>query len=94
VKAYIDFQSFAEREAVGWGRYDLNPEELQQIGEFTRENISKWLDSSECTLRGDTLPIGDFYAVCGDIVVPWKSNGSERAWEELNPNKKHTEGPG
>jgi len=51
-------------------RRELSKADLCFIGEFTRENISRWLD------RGSWFEVGlygyaDFHAVCGDIDIPW-----------------------
>ena len=83
--AYIEFQAFD----LGMGRHNLNPQEVQQIGRFTRENISSWADSLSGHEWATIVPIMDFYAVCGDKVVPWTNKDNERVWEERWPNKKH-----
>jgi len=82
--AYFDF-----RGCLGTGRYELSAQELQQIGRFTRENISKWLNSLSGHEWVSILPVEDFYAVCGDVVVPWANENNERIWREGWPNKKH-----
>lgn len=55
---------------IGIHRYDfeLTDEELNRIGEFTRENVAKWIESNSG--EGD-FPIDDFHAVCDDIEIPW-----------------------
>ena len=42
--------------------------EVLEIGEFTRENVAKFLE-----IRGGPgdFPIQDFHAVCDDIDIPW-----------------------
>jgi hypothetical protein len=55
-------------------RLELTKFDLWLIGDFTKENVGKWL--SRC---GDysidwnlyVTPITDFHAVCGDIQIPW-----------------------
>jgi hypothetical protein len=51
-------------------RHELSKADLCFIGEFTRENMSSWLE------RGGFFEAGvygyeDFHAVCGDIDIPW-----------------------
>jgi hypothetical protein len=55
---------------IGICRFDceLTDEELHRIGEFTTENVAKWLDI--CGGPGD-FPIKDFHAVCDNIDIPW-----------------------
>lgn len=51
---------------TGFTGYLSNPTFV--IGEFTRENVAKFLD-----VRGDPsgLPVEDFHAVCDDMEIPW-----------------------
>ena len=60
-------------------RHELTDFDLWAIGEFTRENISKWLERSNC-LDGWTGIYGceDFHAVCGDIDIPWATEEGGR----------------
>jgi len=65
MRAYIEILS--EHTAA---RHELHPFHLCFIGEFTRENISSFLN------RGNFFETGiygwvDFHAVCGDIDIPW-----------------------
>jgi len=53
-------------------RVDLQPYDLWNIGEFTRENIASWLDrSGPIGLGLWSFGYEDFHAVCGDIDIPW-----------------------
>ena len=52
--------------------YPLSDYDLENIGEFTRENVEAWL----CTHSGDFQSVEDFCAVCGDTVLDWKSEES------------------
>ena len=45
------------------------------IGEFTRENVAKYL---EICSGPEGLPIEDFHAVCGDIDIPWATEEARR----------------
>jgi hypothetical protein len=68
---------------VIYGRV-LDKADLCFIGEFTRENISAWLDRGpflEASLYGHE----DFHAVCGDIDIPWAKEDSENAANPLRP---------
>ena len=55
---------------------ELHPVDLWAIGDFTRENIAKWVD--------DSGPYGfdDFHAVSGDIDIPWETESGKQtgAW--------------
>jgi hypothetical protein len=59
----------------------LSGADLCFIGEFTRENISAWLD------RGPLSGYEDFHAVCGDVDIPWAKEDSTfpttRPWERI-----------
>lgn len=79
--AYIDI--LAE---VCWWRINLTKHDLRKIGEFTRENVSRWLhsplDGAEDASKFEVGIYGckDFHAVRGDIDIPWltkqRSNNS------------------
>jgi hypothetical protein len=82
MQAYIEIIS----EHIIPGRFELQRFELWLIGEFTRENISRWLDSGgplgwsfEMGVYGWT----DFHAVCGEIDVPWASEEAKNAYERV-----------
>jgi hypothetical protein len=51
-------------------RRELDKADLCFIGEFTRENISRWLDKGYWFEMG-IYGYEDFHAVCGDIDIPW-----------------------
>ncbi len=53
--------------------YQLNGYDLENIGEFTRENVEQWL----CTHAGDFQSVTDFRAVCGAVEVEWADPESE-----------------
>jgi len=57
-------------------RTDLRDHDLENIGEFTRENVEQWL----MTHSGDFSSVTDFYAVCGDVVIEWESEENEIAY--------------
>jgi hypothetical protein len=58
--------------------YPLRKYDLETIGEFTRENVERWL----CTHAGDFSSIIDFYATSGDIEIPWGTEDGELIWED------------
>ena len=66
MRAYIDYLG-----GIGIGRYELDADELSEIGKFTRENIVEWFNSHSGPTWVGILPLHDFYAVCGDIHIPW-----------------------
>lgn len=57
-------------------RIDLRDYDLENIGEFTRENVEQWL----MTHSGDFSSVTDFYAVCGNVEIPWSSEENEMAY--------------
>jgi hypothetical protein len=63
----------------------LNGADLLSIGEFTRENISRWLDKGYWFEMG-VYGYEDFHAVCGDIDIPWATEEAKSIW------MKHKEG--
>jgi hypothetical protein len=85
--AYIDIKG------VAVDRHELTDSELQEIGEFTRENVSRWL---KAWLKRDCNRVfwgalnyfddDDFHAVCGDIDIPWADEDTKRKWDERFPN--------
>jgi hypothetical protein len=84
--AYIEIEAH-----VTWLTYDLSPSDLQAIGEFTRENIVKWLNEHNWDKKKffDLGVYGwvNFHAVCDDIDIPratsrsgnWKKAGASGA---------------
>jgi hypothetical protein len=64
--------------------WELNEWNLRGIGEFTRENIQRWLERRYATSRPDPMAsdiLGDFHAVCGDINIPWATEDSKSIYE-------------
>ena len=57
-------------------RVNLSSHDLASIGEFTRENVERWL----LTHSGDFSSVKDFYATAGDIEIPWSSEENELAY--------------
>lgn len=53
--------------------YKLTAHDIENIGELTRENVQKWLD----THSGDFQSIEDFHADIGDFDSPWEHEESE-----------------
>ena len=78
MKPLIEFEG-----CIGFGRYHLTDYELREIGDFTRENVLKWMDSHTDVGWVDILPVKDFHAVCGDIDIPWATEGSKELWNTL-----------
>ena len=54
-------------------RINLRDYDLENIGDFTRENVEEWLTAN----AGDFSQVLDFTAACGDIEIPWGSEESE-----------------
>lgn len=59
--------------------YDLSSYDVENIGEFTRENIADWLSKN----AGDFQQIIDFYATVGDKEIPWSSEDNEIRYNDL-----------
>jgi hypothetical protein len=59
--------------AVCGQRQELSAYDLENIGEFTRENVEDWLG----THAGDFQSVRDFHAVCGDAEVAWENEENE-----------------
>jgi hypothetical protein len=62
-------------------RKELTDSDLREIGEFTRENVSRWVDRhvNPLTYEGDVCV--DFHAVCGDPDIPWADENAKVTWE-------------
>jgi hypothetical protein len=59
-------------------RYELSRYDLDNIGEFTRENVERWLS----THSGDFQHVQDFYATAGDVEIPWATEEGEIAYAD------------
>ena len=59
-------------------RYDLSDRDLENIGEFTRENLEKWLG----THAGDFQEVKDFSAVCGETEINWSSEDNQLEFQD------------
>jgi hypothetical protein len=60
---------------------DLSDYDLENIGEFTRENVEDWLTCHS----GDFSSVIDFTAQCGEIDIPWSSDDNEIAYLDTLP---------
>ena len=56
--------------------YTLSPYDVENIGEFTRENVEGWLHKN----AGDFQSIEDFFATVGDKEIPWEKEENEFAY--------------
>jgi len=84
--AYIDIKG------AGADRHEFTDRELREIGEFTRENILRWLKrwlKADCdgAFWGalNYFEDDDFHAVCGDIDIPWADDETKRKWDKAFP---------
>ena len=57
---------------------DFSDSDLNNINEFTRENVSKWLS----THSGDFSHVIDFHAVCGEQEINWGKEENELAYND------------
>ena len=69
-------------------RYTLSLYDLENIGEFTRENVEAWL----ATHAGDFQSVQDFYATAGDVQIPWATEEGEIAYLERYVSQKQRKG--
>jgi hypothetical protein len=58
---------------------ELSEDDLDLIGEFTRENISRWLDKGYWFEMG-VYGYKDFHAVCGNLDIPWATEEARLIW--------------
>ena len=54
----------------------LSDYDLENIGEFTRDNVEQWLTCNS----GDFSHVIDFTAACGLTEIPWSSEDNEMAY--------------
>lgn len=59
-------------------KYTLEPYDMDNIGEPTRENVEAWLAMN----AGDFSNILDFYAEVGETLIPWSSEESELTYQD------------
>src|SRR5579862_1728226 len=81
MRAYIEIAG-----AGVWDCRELQESDLREIGEFTRENIVKWLENFGGLGWELLYPIRDFHAVCDDIDIPWATEEARQGWAEVYPN--------
>lgn len=58
--------------------YPLSAYDIENIGEFTRENVEQWT-ATHC---GDFQSITDFYATVGDQEIPWATEEGEMTYSD------------
>jgi hypothetical protein len=63
-------------------RHDLSAADLGLLGEFTRENISRWLDKGYWFEMG-VYGYEDFHAVCGPVDIPWTTEEARLVWVKV-----------
>lgn len=56
----------------------LSSYDVRNIGEFTRDNVQKWVDRN----MGDFQSITDFYATVGDEEIPWADEENELTFND------------
>ena len=59
----------------------LSDYDLDNIGEFTRENVEQWLTSNS----GDFQHVIDFTARCGSVEIEWSSEDNECQYLDTLP---------
>jgi CheY-like chemotaxis protein len=68
---------------IALSRHEMNNDDLCFIGEFTRENVLRWMNSHRGPDWVGILPVDDFHAVCGDIDIPWAKEAARLCWNEV-----------
>jgi hypothetical protein len=58
-------------------RQELTNSDLSAIGEFTKENILRWIEYHLGNALIGILPVEDFHAVSGDVDLPWATKRNE-----------------
>lgn len=58
--------------------YTLSSQDIENIGEFTRENVQDWLGKN----AGDFQRIEDFYALIGEGEILWENEKSELIYND------------
>ena len=73
-RAYVEVLGDIWMPAVTCGqRIELRDYDLDNIGEFTRENVDQWLACN----AGDFQSITDFSAACGAVRIEWSDLDNE-----------------
>jgi hypothetical protein len=67
-------------------RHYLTDSDLQEIGEFTRENVTRFSNSRNRPYGwAEYTPVLDIHAVCGDIDIPWAVETIRQEWSRHFP---------
>lgn len=64
--------------------------DLESIGEFTRENVLRWLENTPGPAV-EMYPIQDFHVVCNDIDIPWATEEARDFYQRIHRVKKLSE---
>ena len=60
-----------------------NNVDFSHIAEFTRENVARWLEKADGAPDPYPIsPVQDFYAVCGNVEIPWATEKARLAYEK------------
>jgi hypothetical protein len=81
-RPYIEIVS-----GIGVLRCELNKADLRFIGEFTRDNVSRWTYSHTGLDWVGILPVEDVHAVCGDVDIPWATEEARLCWMKCRLKK-------
>ncbi|HXP43102.1 MAG TPA: hypothetical protein VN833_22815 [Candidatus Acidoferrales bacterium] len=73
---------------IGLFRHELSEADLSSIGEFTRENVLRWMNNHRGPDWVGILPIEDFHAVCGDIDIPWATEQARLDYLAKGPTEE------
>ena len=58
--------------------YKLSSYDLENLGELTRDNVQRWLD----THSGDFQRVDDFWASLGEWESDWATEEGELTWND------------
>jgi len=63
-------------------RHYLTDADLQEIGEFTRENVIRFSNSRNRPYGwAEYTPVLDIHAVYDDVEIPWADKDIQEKWE-------------
>ena len=63
--------------------YTLNDRDLKNIGEWTRENVGRWLVTNSGDFQSITDFRADFSQGNADRIIDWKNEESEATFVDL-----------
>jgi hypothetical protein len=72
---------------IALSRHELSNADMRFIGEFTRDNVLRWMNSHRGPDWVGMLPVEDFHAVCDDMDIPWATEEARLVYLAMGPTK-------